>query len=489
MRFPSARGNRGNRDDGVNIILNLEKENPRHPEVLFAASNYRFGEGFIEEAKNGYLEVLKIDPGYKNAKESLEIIELDEKKLKIRNVSFLGNRKTSEKRLLKKTSEYSGTILDQDSRFDICSKLMEISSINGVSIKGSQFDDIYVDLEITVTEESSKILMFQQVTGAGLDIDNNILPSGLMPPVTVFIDNNLFRTGSRLMYITVFVYNQLDLYVPGLINDKYLDFSLNISSMLFANPNLDETNKSSYHVGKVGLGRTFPFNLSTFIYYQSRFDIYEKLGVNITPNHLITHSESSDITFNSAGDATTPFNLLEGMLFSFNPTINYKQDYKAWGDPESLTTHDDNVSLVFLTRLGYYKNLNPKNNISILGSWFINYNPYDSDHFALGHKGDVMTLDSLTGYLPEEIIFDNGILINIKHTITPKSNKVNLYAKYNVLFDIDNTKFYNGVALGGAVKLPWNIDLKGEFGIGLNAIRENGPGLFLSLELSKFMIF
>ena len=496
MWFPSARGNH---DDGVELILKLEKENPGHTEVIYAASNYRYyEEGLVAEAKKGYLEVLAIDPNHEKAKEILEIIELDEKNLEIRSITFIGNKKTPSKRLLKKISEYNSTTLDQDSRQKITLKLAEISSINGADIKGSQVDDFYVDLEIEVAEESSKILFFQQVSGAGFDSSNDILPSGLMPPVTLFIDNNFLGTGIKFQLITILVYNQLDFYLPGLINDKYLDFNLNISSMLIPNENngyvkgevIDGTKKTkTNHTVKAGFGRTFPFSLSAFLYYQAGFDFHEELRDNITPNHLITHSVSSEIFFSTAGSAITPFDLLDGMSFSFIPTMNYKQDYKPWGDPNNLATHDDNVSLVFATSLGYYKNLNSKNNLSILGSWYVNHNPYESEFFAFGHRGDATVSSSITGYLPGEVQFDNGILLNVKYTITPKANTVNLYAKYDVVFDINNTEFYNGIALGGATKLPWDLDLKGEFGVGLNAERENGPGLFMSLELSKVMAF
>lgn len=495
MWFPSPRGNK---DDGIELILKLEKENPSHPNVIYAASSYKFGEGLVDEAKKGYLEVLKIDPTHKRANETLKIIELDEKNLEIRNITFIDNNKTNEKRLSKKISEYRGATLDKDNRQKISTKLMQISSINGANIKGTQVDDVYVDLEIEVIEEDTKILMFQQVSGAGLDFNDDILPSGLMPPVTIFIDNNFLGTGSRFQLITVFVFNQLDFYIPGLINDKYLDFNLNITSMLLPTENnsyvkgevIDGTKQTnSNHALKAGFGRTFSFNLSTFVYYQANFDFHEELRDNITPNHLITHSVSSEILFSTAGTPNTAFDLLEGMSFCFIPTVSYKQDYKPWGDPNNLREHDDNASLNFVTSFGYYKNLNTKNNLSVLGAWYVNHNPYESDRFAFGHRGDATTFNSLTGYLPGEILFDNGILLNVKHTITPKANRVNIYTKYDVVFDIENSKFYNGVALGGAVKLPWDLDLKGEFGIGLNAIRDGSPGIFISLELSKLVLF
>lgn len=304
-------------------------------------------------------------------------------------------------------------------------------------------------------------------------------------------------TGITFKYITVFVYNQLEFYIPGLIDDKYLDCNVNITSMLLPGENitykdgevLEGTKQNSYHTVKAGLGRTFPFNLLTFLYYQLNVDIYEQLRDNITPNHFITHTVIGEVIFNSAGDINTPFDLVEGLLFSFTPIVNYKLDYEPWGDPDNLTTHDDNVSLVCTTRLGFYKNLNPKHNLSILGTWYVNYNPYETDHFRLGHRGDAITFDSLTGYLSNEVIFDNGILLNLKHTITPKPDRTNFYGKIDVLFDLEKVEVYSGVAMGGVIKLPGDIDLKGECGIGLDAVRESGPGLFLSIELSKLIIF
>lgn len=495
MWLPSSRGSR---KDGVEIILDLEKNNPDHPEVIYAVSNYRYGEGLIEEAKEGYLKLLKINPDYKEANEILDIIAIDESNLSIRNISFIGSTKTSIKRLSKKISEYKGISLNRDSRAEISSKLSEISSIKGININAERVDDFYVDLEIEISEVDTKILMFQQVSGLGLDYDSDIFPSGLMPPVTIYIDNNLFGTGSNLMLISVFVYNQLSLTVPGLIDDKYLDFKLDATSMLLPTENssiidgkiIDSTKKiGSNHSIKAGLGRTFPFNLSAFLFYQAIFDLHEQLNNNIKPNHTVTHSISSEVIFNTAGAANTPFDLLEGYSLIFIPSVNYIQNYKPWGNPDSLITHNNKPSITLNTTLGYYKNLTPKSNLSLTGTWMINHNPYDTDVFALGHRGDAITAQSVTGYLPGEIVFNNGILLNTKYTFTPLANKINLYGKYDLVLDIENRDFYNGIALGGAVKLPWDLDLKTELGLGLNAKRDSGPGYFISLELTKLMIF
>lgn len=116
MWFPSARGNR---EDGINIILNLEKTYPDHPEVIYVVSNYRYGNDLINEAKIGYKRILEIDTDNVKAREKLDTIELNEKNLVIRNITFKGSHNISNERLSKKILFYNGTTLNKDTRTNI----------------------------------------------------------------------------------------------------------------------------------------------------------------------------------------------------------------------------------------------------------------------------------------------------------------------------------------------------------------------------------
>jgi hypothetical protein len=59
--------------------------------------------------------------------------------------------------------------------------------------------------------------------------------------------------------------------------------------------------------------------------------------------------------------------------------------------------------------------------------------------------------------------------------------KLNLYWKYDVLYDIDKEVFHNGMTIGFAAKLPWDIGLPAEVGIGLDAKRKTGPGVQIAI--------
>lgn len=492
MWFPSSRGDF---EDGLNILVTLETKNPNNSDVLLAISQYRLGENRVDDAERGFKRILEINGKNQEAIDVLDSINLSRKELEIRNISIITKTKTSEERLLKKVSGFIGKTLTLSVKSDIAKEITQVSSIGGGIVKGYQINDQYVDIEISVAEDNTRAIIILEKGAVGLDYSNDILPDGL-PPVFVYIDNNILGSGSSLKVYSALIFNKFDFTMPGIIDDRFLDLKLSITSMAlpveFADyengERTESTKKSSFHSAKIGLGRFFPIGLRVYTYYQSQWNFYEDLSGMITPGHFQTHTVTGEFVLDIAGEVLTPFDTLNGFRFMFLPQWTYKTAYEAWGDPTNLYKHDNSPSLVFRTKAGYYNNLTEKHNISLEGTWLINSNPYETDRFRLGHSTTAMTEEFISGYLPGELVFDNGIFTNIKYTLMANPNKFNLYAKYDVLFDIDSSKLFNGIALGTTIKLAWDIDITGELGLGLNVNRESGPGFQLSIGIQKIII-
>lgn len=492
MWLPSSRGSY---KDGAEILLKLERENPSHIDVLMAVSDYRFDKGQISEAEAGYRLVLELNKNHKDAIDRLNTINLSQKGLEIRDIVIVNNTHTSKKRLLNKISFFMGDSYSILTKRNIIKKISEISSVNTANVRGFQVDNKYVDLEVTVKEDNTKGILILEKGAIGLDHDNGLFPDGL-PPVVVYFNKNFFGTGNSITFYTAGVYNKIDLTIPGIINDSILDLKIALTSMALplADINysegmqIDSTKKNSYHSISAGLGRSFGNGFSSFVHYRPQLDVNESLGDNITPKDLVTHTITGEFIYDIAGTAVTKFQTLNGLRFSFVPEWIYKPDYKAWGRSDNPFEHDDSPALIYKTKAFVYKNLSYRDNLMLCGSWLANNNPYESTRFRLGHGTTALASEYISGYLPGELVFDNGLLFNINYTHSTIPDKFHLFVKYDLLFNISGREYYNGCALGSVIQLPADIVLEAELGIGVDAVRESGPGFIFSVGLEKFMI-
>lgn len=491
MWFPNPRGSN---EKGEELFNNLLKDYPGNPLVLVSHGEIKIGEEEFDEAESLFIKALEISPENKRAIRNLEEIKLARKNLPIRDIYIKNSVKTSSKRVLQKVESYKGESFNFSTKSDIGKEISKISSIGGVTIKGIESDAAGVDLELTIAEDNTRVLAVLAGGPVSLDRDKNPQP-GIMGAF-LYMDNNLFGSGIKLQYITAGVYNKLTLNKPGLINDGIVDLKFSGESMLYPgevayveNGEIGETlHKKTFHNLEVGLGRELPIGVSAFANYKIFWDLHEKSKDYIAPTNSYGHEVRGDFALNMAGTAMSGLQTLDGFNLSFTPKIIYKDDYKDWGDSDDLFTHDNNPSWQFTTKASYFKNIGERHNIATDISWFASINPYQSNRFLLGPAGNPMEPTGISGYLPGEFIVDNALLGNLKYTFILKPDRVNIFAKYDLLFDIDKENFYNGASLGVNSKLPWDIELMGEVGVGFDADRDDMPGIHLGLTVMKMYL-
>lgn len=490
MRLPTPRGSA---DDGKALLSQLEKDYPGNVSVLMAVSDNYFRNGDIEKAEAGYKAVLKTISNHKIAIAKLYDIDLGRKELEIRNIYVSNNIKTSESRVLKKVSSFIGTKFNFNTKREIYSRLTEIPSISGVEVKGIQIDDRIVDLEIEVGENNMRALMFICGVTLGFDYDGDLDVSGI--PAVAYIDNNFMGTANKLMVMTAGIFNKIDLTCPGIINDGFVDFKLSLTSMALAME--DDVHiygkkayktKQTYHGFQVGLGRELPIGLSAFGYYESMWTLNNGIDGHTFPDYQQTHTVSGEFIFSTAGEQFSAFQQMNGITVGFYPEWIYKSEYKEWGKDGLLFEHNDSPAYKFKTHLGYYTDTLSNQNIEIDAKWLASENPYHSTLFKIGTANGPMDTETLSGYIPGEVVFENGILTNIKYNLTLIDNKLKLYGKYDLLYNIDEKEFLNGCAIGAAIKLPFDIDMVTEAGFGLDAERESGIGYEFSVLFTKMLV-
>lgn len=487
LKLPTPRGNA---ELGEENLSDLLVNNPDNTLVVYSDANRNFQNGNIETAEEGFKKVITLNPNHKLAISRLNSIELNKKNLTIRNIKINNDLKTSQKRINKKLHKYIGEKLNFNIQNEMTKEISKISSIGGVTINGIQINDENVDLELNINENNFRAIGLLVGAPIGIDYSNEVVPNGMA--AFLYIDSNLLGTGIRLNMTTAAIFNKIDIMVPGLINDGIIDLKLSLESMfinadkkIIENGKQVKVGKSSFHNIKFGLGREFDFGVSAFINYKAKFEPQEKLDSVIEKDDSIFHEFNGEFILNLAGNTMSGLQTLEGVNFSFIPQLIYKPNYKEWGKKGELFKHDNNYSLQFATQLGFYTNIGKSNNIGIKLTHLASINPYQSERFRIGHGGTPFDKYILSGFLPSEIVTDNALLSNFKYTFIQRPNKLNLYGKYDLLYDSDRSELYHGSAIGLNAVIPWDIDMTAEFGVGINADREELPGLVISVTFMK----
>ncbi len=491
MRFPSPLGDE---DDGEALLFSLLEQYEDSTFVLMSVADYYQDQNEIDSSELYFRKVLTINSNHRYAREELDKIVLMSNELAIRFFIVDSAMITSSKRVLEKVDSFRGTRLSMDSYSEIQEKLVEIPPIESATLTPQKVGDSQVDIFITVEEEDTRGVVAMVDANLSNDYFNDLVP-GFMPTL-FYMNENVKGTGMALEFLTVVVYNQLDVTYRGLFDTKFLNANLLIESMILSEENDDyvmgkqitATRKSSYHNALLGLGVSLPFGMDIYGRYWAQLDLYKDLENMITPPNQVTHELMADITISTAGELFSPLKLKEGYHIYLNPYIQFKPDFRAWGDPDSLFTHNSSPAYGIRAQAGYYRNLGRRFNLESDVHLLWMENAYESSRFRIGRK-NLMDDYSISGYIPEELVFDKGVLTNIKYTWIVRPEQFLLYGRYDFLYDSDQEKLFNSVALGAGIALPWNMELKSEFGIALDAERDSGLGYNFSMRLSKMMFF
>lgn len=491
MRIPTSMGSE---EDGEALLYKLEEENPKNLNVLLLAANHRLSNDEVDEAVKGYELIVSLNSKHKVALKKLAEIELSKQNLEIRDITVVNEIKTSKKRVLRKVSHFKGQKFNIKTKSAIDVEVSKISSINSAEVKGVQIDEKYVDLELTIDENNTRALMYILSSGFGFDYERDLVPSGM--GAFGYMDSNFLGTGSSILFLTAGVFNKLDITTPGLINDGVVDMKITLETLFYSPGKSDYyqdgkiiySEKNTYNKAQIGFGKETDIGASAFVHYSSDWTIMEDIKDHSSPNMIHTNTVFAEIGLDTTDQAMSSLENVNGIKFLFTPSWIYKDNYEAWGKDGMLFEHDDKPAYKFETHLGYYTDTLKNQNLSAEVKWLSTINPYQSTKFFIGHPESSMDSYSLSGYLPGEVIIEDGLTGNLKYTFNIVPQRFNLFGKYDVLYDLNEEEFYNGTALGFAVKLPFDIELTSDFGIGFDVEREDEPAFNATIALSKLSI-
>lgn len=495
LNFPENAG--GNPAKGKEQLDKLYAEHPENLTILIALSNDRQNHKDLEKAEDYLKKIVLLYPEYTNAQKTIDEFALIKKAPVIHAIQIEGNPRTSKDRIFNKVSRFVGQRYSFEIKYQIFSRMCEISSIGGGIIETSTNDDGTVDLKITVSENNMK--MIAGIGTGSLSLDYEKTPSFSGYPAIMYMDQNIFGTANALTVIFAGPYINLDYSDPGLISDKYIDMKIHWESMFLENTTAliekgkvrnDLAIQGAQHMGSISFGKTFPIGLSAFAGIKADFRNWKPTKSNdstdfITPAS-ITYTPNANLSFSTVGGSNgSKMDLLSGFALQFTGESVYQPDYKSWGKKDQPYEHNNASEFRFSAVGEYDLKFLDRNNLRFKADYRTGMNMYELGKWSTG-KGSLMGSEAcLDGYYSGEFRYKTGAIGNVTYQINLVPSKFSAYARYSAFLNLDDNTIAQGTAFGAVTKLPFDIELAGQVGIGVNARREKGPGLQFDLMLMK----
>jgi len=495
LNFPANAG--GDPVKGKALLDALYAEHPENLTILVALSNDRQNHKDLEKAEEFLKKIVLLYPEYTSAQKTIDEFTLIKKEPVIHAISIEGKPKTSKERILGKISRFVGQKYSFEIKNQIYSRMCEISSIGGGNIETSTNDDGTVDLKITVNENNMKMIAGIGTGSLSLDYEKNPSFSGF--PAIMYMDQNFLGTANPLTVIFAGPYINLDYSDPGLIDDKYIDMKLHWESMFIENSTTvvedgkkrdDLAIQSTQHSGSISFGKNFPIGVSAFAGIKADFRNWKMTKSNDSPDFTtpasITYIPNISLSFSTVGgSAGSKMDLLSGFALQLSGESLYQPNYTAWGKKDALYEHNSAGEFRFGAVGEYDLKFLDKHNLRLKADYRTGINMYELGKWSTG-KGNIMGSDAcLDGYYSGEFSFKTGAIGNITYQVNLIPSKFSTYARYSAFLDLDDNKLAQGSAFGAVTKLPFDIELAGQVGIGFNAHREKGPGFEFDLMLMK----
>lgn len=299
----------------------------------------------------------------------------------------------------------------------------------------------------------------------------------------IYMNRNFLDTGGEFQFITAAIYNEAHYSKELLrVGAKGLILQEESYSIYKDGEAVDPYFKSSFIEGYGGIGINHPF-FTTNLDYALRYDGFKELEDRELPPYNITHTIRNDFSSGTASSVMSPLETINGFVLNINSELIYIPDYDSWGTQDREFNHNKDPALNFKISFGYYIDLNSKNNLMVDTAWLRSINPYCHTLYSVGH-GSAMDNEHLSGFLYGEIETENSLLTNLKYTYSPLDSLI-IYLKYDSLYDFKKNQFYHGSSLGTGIKLPFDIDLQLEGGVGINAYRDSTPGYIFQLTFVR----
>jgi len=495
LNLPENAG--GNPAKGKELLDKLYAEHPENLTILIALSNDRQNQKDLEKAEEILKKIVLLYPEYTYAQKTIDEFALMKKEPVIHGIEIQGNPKTSKERILGKVSRFIGEKYSFNVKNKIFSRMCEISSIGGGSIKASMNDDGTVDLIITVNENNMRMMAAIGSGSVSLNFDKKPSFSGF--PALMYMDQNFFGTANALTVIFAGPYINLDYSDSGLINDKYIDMKIHWESMFLENATaLVENGKSrndlaiqgTQHMGSIGFGKAFPFGLSAFVGVKADFRNWkmtkDNYSADFTTPASITYIPGVNLSFSTVGGSNgSKMDLLSGFALQFTGESLYQPAYIAWGKKDALYEHDGKSEFRFSAVAEYDLKFLDCHNLRFKADYRTGINMYELGKWSTG-RGTLMSSDAcVDGFYAGEFRYTTGVIGNVTYQINLIPSKFSTYTRYSAFLNLDDKKIWQGTAFGGVAKLPYDIEIAGQVGIGLNAQREKGPGFEFDLMLMK----
>lgn len=492
--YPSNAG--GDETTGLAKLEALNREFPEDSDVLLIYADYYLENEENDKAKEYYSRVLEQTPNHFQTLKNYNELVLIGKSLPIGTISVKNQLRTRLGKRMDSVKKWEGRIYDQESKKQIQEIFNSLPSITGIQIETMEMENGTVDLSLKVSENNMKVYGILGGVGVSGAYDNTPEIEGF--PVLLYMDQNIFGTGNYLTLMFAGVFLSIDLTIP---ERSGLPFSLSFHTdglFLPVDYNFIEDGKSTEwdvktpaYNASLELIKETPIGLAFSSLHNLCINNYEGGSSGFTkPENNITYT----------GDVTLEFSTIEsgfpsafappaGFAISVTPTLVFKPDYKAWGPNTDLFTHNDSPGGMFETSVKYYSSPAKR---TYLGGSLTHYgsvNIYESEKWAIGQTNMMSSDRRLSGYLSEEYMTDNAVVANLDAHYQILPDKILIFAKHDMYYDIDENKFRQGSALGAALNLPYEIELNIEAGIGWNAERESGPGWSVQLALSRYFIY
>lgn len=350
-----------------------------------------------------------------------------------------------------------------------------------------------VDLSLKVSENNTKA--YSILAGMGICNVYDNTPETNYSPALLYTDQNLLGTGNNLTVIFAGGYLGIDFTIPERSGHPFslsfhtdgiflpVDYNY-IADGLYTEWDL----KTPEYNVSVKLKKEIPFGLTFYSLQNLKINNYEG-GASwfIKPENNITYTGAVQFGFSTieTGFPST-FTPPAGFEISIIPTLVFKPGYQSWGPDTDLFTHNNIPGGMFKTSVKFSK---APTKTTYLGGALTHYsgaNLYESEKWAIGQTNMMSSDLRLSGYLPEEYRSKNAVMANLDAHYQILPAKILVFGKHDIYYDIDKNLFRQGSSLGLALKLPYEIEMNIEAGIGWNAEREDGPGWSVQIALSRF---
>ncbi len=493
----------GDRAKGKEEIDELYGRNPEWLPVLLARANEARDKKEYDDAERITRDAAALYPENAQLRANLAEYSIMRREPTVRRVTVTGKTKLPKKRIERKARAFIGEKYTFDTKDRLLAKVSEIEAVWSCEATAHLVGSNEVDVEIAVGENNLIVLGAIGYAAASLDYDKDPQFTGF--PALLYNDANFFGSGNSMSVIFAGPYFKINYAIPGLIGDRFPDVDLGWSSNFLGSdstkysegiPEKNQELHSAEHIATLKVGKKSDIGLYGYLEGTATYHDWEASDRNdaenfAEPGETLAYEGVADIGIDTIGGGMgSKLDRPDGFSVSIKPGIIWQPDYDAWGDRDDrVFAHDDKPGFKFSSTARYCKKIGARHGFEANVGFQTGWNVYETEKWAMGEGNPMSSGPSLDGFYAGEFRYTTGVVADFGYQIQPIPDRFSLFAKYDVFLDADSVRVYHGTAIGSAVKLPKGFELSAQAGIGVNAERENGPGVEISMLLTRIWLF